>query len=82
LAQRYRDVRVSEVALPTSATVAGRPTRSTCGTARRHHRPPDKKVGSGAVLSGNAKVVVFDAFRHNVVTPDTNGLRDMFALVR
>jgi Tol biopolymer transport system component len=41
-----------------------------------------KKVGDGAVLSGNAKVVVFDAFRHNVVTPDTNGLRDMFALVR
>ncbi|HET6653489.1 MAG TPA: hypothetical protein VFH10_12670 [Nocardioides sp.] len=41
-----------------------------------------KKVGDGAVLSGNAKVVVFDAFRHNVVTPDTNDLRDVFALVR
>jgi Tol biopolymer transport system component len=41
-----------------------------------------KAVGDGAVLSGNAKVVVFDAFRHNVVPTDTNDLRDVFALVR
>ena len=41
-----------------------------------------KQVGYGAVLSGNARVLVFDASRHNVVSPDTNGMRDVFALVR
>ena len=46
-------------------------------------RPLNNRIGTtGSVISGNGAVVVFDAFRSDVKTPDVNGARDVFALVR
>jgi hypothetical protein len=46
-------------------------------------RPLNNRIGtSGSVISGNGAVVVFDAFRSDVKTPDVNSARDVFALVR
>ena len=47
-------------------------------------RPLINRVMSsgGSVITGNGAVVVFVAYRDDVVTPDTNNAQDIFAFVR